>query len=376
MHTHTSQSTRERLHNRPRTWTVVVLSAALILAQLALVGQAAARTRRSTARTVVSHAGAHRVSVAHARAAAEPKKHSKKHSKLKPNRKHKKTTHKHPVKRSTKNGSVHKSATPAVPASAGSAAAASASGPSTVTAGAGSSSSTSPLVTPSGTVLFDGSAISSWWLNQSATASRVQSVPDPTGAAGTAQQFTTYNSDVAPLTPTNNPRSQLCTPEIFKSGQQYWESFEIYVPTSFTFSKTGWLFLESAVYGQPWQGQAPLTISIENGAFRFQRNGVGTHPWQIAWTTPVVKGQWYRFTWHFDLSTSGWVELYVNDVQQPLLNGSAQVMRLPIATLDSSDSKGPWYSQEQVYYQHNAYPSATLDFKDYKVGTTQVAAES
>ena len=95
------------------------------------------------------------------------------------------------------------------------------------------------------------------------------------------------------------------------------------------------------------------------------------NPWQIAWTTPVVKGQWYRFTWHFDLSASGWVELYVNDVQEPLLDGKTQVMRLPIAMLDASDSQGPWYSQEQVYYQHGAYPSATLDFKNYAVATTR-----
>ncbi len=65
-----------------------------------------------------------------------------------------------------------------------------------------------------GTVLFDGSSLTSWWLNQSAIPGRVQMVADPDGAANTAQQFTTYNTDVYPLTPTANPRSQLCYPDI------------------------------------------------------------------------------------------------------------------------------------------------------------------
>ncbi len=224
--------------------------------------------------------------------------------------------------------------------------------------------------------MFNGSAISSWWMNQSATTSRVQSVPDPSGAAGMAQQFTTYNTDVAPLTPTVNPRSQLDTPTLFKSGQQYWESFEVYIPANYTFNSKGWVSLESAVYGRPFAGTPPATISIENGMFRFQRNGQGSNRYQVAWTTPVVKGQWYRFTWHFDLAANGWVELYVNDVQQPLENGNTQVMQLPLAMLDASDSQGPWYSQEQLYYQLGTYQSESMFFKNYAVGTTQIAAES
>ena len=154
-----------------------------------------------------------------------------------------------------------------------------------------------------------------------------------------AQQFTTYNTDVAPLTPTVNPRSQLDTPELFQSGQQYWESFEVYVPQTLTLPTKGWISLESAVYGAPFGGTPPATISINDGAFRFQRNGVGTNPFQVAWTAPVVKGQWYRFTWHFDMAANGWIELYVNDVQQQLKSGSSSVLQLPIAMIDKSDEQ-------------------------------------
>jgi Polysaccharide lyase len=340
----TSTWTRERPYNRQRASAVLVLGLALILAQLALAGPAAARTDLSKARTAAGAAGAQQAPAVQRRAAAE-----KTRSRIKANKNHKRTkdhkrvSAKHTVKRSKKSGSAEAS---------------SASG------------------SARGTVLFDGSAISSWALNQSATPTRVLSVPDPSGAAGTVQQFTTYNTDVAPLTPTNNPRSQLCTPQLLKAGQQYWESFEVYAKTTFTFAKTGWLYLETAAYGEPFAGTPPATISIEKGAFRFQRNSIGANAYQVAWTTPVVKGQWYRFTWHFDLSASGWVELYVNDVQQPLQDGKTQVMRLPLAMLDRTDSSGPWFSDEQVYFQHGAYQSASMDFKNYKIGTTQAAAES
>lgn len=237
--------------------------------------------------------------------------------------------------------------------------------------------STSAASSVTGSVLFDGTAITSWWLNQSAAASRVQTVPDPDGAANTAQQFTTYNTDVYPLTPTSNPRSQLDTPmTVLKPGNTYWESFEVYIPQNFTFLENGWVSLETAVYGYPYAGTPPAAISLESGDFRFQRNSHGPDPWQVAWSTPAVKGQWYRFTWHFLFSATGWVELYVNDVQQSLLQGTTLYKQLPINLLDASDYKGPWLSDEQIYYQLGMFPSATAYFKNYKIGTTQLAAES
>ncbi len=77
-------------------------------------------------------------------------------------------------------------------------------------------------------------------------------------------------------------------------------------------------------------------------SFRFQRNAYGSNRWQVAWSAPVVKGQWYRFSWHLLFSAAGWVELYVNDVQQKLKLGTTSVTRMPIALLDPTDSTGPW----------------------------------
>ena len=230
---------------------------------------------------------------------------------------------------------------------------------------------------PAGQVLFDGSSSSSWYLNQSATPTRVATVADPTGAAGSALQFTTENSDIAPATPTDNPRSQLDSPETLQSGQQYWESFEVYVPASFpsTQPANGWLSLQTTAYGAPYGGTPPACLSIENGDFRFQRNAYAPSPYQIAWEEPLVKGQWVRFTWHFLFASNGWIELYVDDKQVELTDGSTQVSQLPMSMIDSTDSQGPWFSDLQNYYVHNEFSSLTILYKDYRIATTQAAAE-
>jgi hypothetical protein len=235
---------------------------------------------------------------------------------------------------------------------------------------------TPPTPTPApGEVLFDGSSPSSWYMNQSASPTRVATVSDPTGAPGSALQFTTLNGDVAPLTPTDNPRSQLDSQEVLRPGQEYWESFEVYLPASFPSSQpsNGFISLETAAYGEPFGGTPPACISIEDGDFRFQRNASAGYA--VAWQEPIVKGQWVRFTWNFLFASNGWIQLYVNDQQVELADGNSQVSQLPMSMIDSTDSYGPWFADLQLYYQHNEFSSLTALFKGFRIATTQAAAE-
>ncbi len=62
---------------------------------------------------------------------------------------------------------------------------------------------------------------------------------------------------------------------MFKPGHTYWESFEVYIPTSLTLPTTGWIGSRAIVYGLPYAGSPPANISIQSGNFRFQRNGYG-----------------------------------------------------------------------------------------------------
>ncbi|MGO9956045.1 MAG: hypothetical protein ACLP50_08695, partial [Solirubrobacteraceae bacterium] len=150
-------------------------------------------------------------------------------------------------------------------------------------------------------------------MNQSATPGRVQQLTgskatavasDGTGSGQTLLSFTTQDSDVFPLTPTSNPRSQLTTPRgTVTEGRPFWESYEVYLPTNFPLARTnlGWLTFGSPFYGAPFAGSPSLGLQLDSGDWRWQGNlyAPGT-AWEIYWQTPATLGKWTRFTWYVD----------------------------------------------------------------------------
>lgn len=222
-------------------------------------------------------------------------------------------------------------------------------------------------------LLFSGNNKGAW-LDQSATSTRIREVAGP--GSGRALRFQAYNGDVFPLTPTTNPRAQLVTPLGVRAGGQFWESYEIYLPTNFPVAGThhAWIGLGSPAYGAPFAGSPTVGLSIVDGDFRFQRNGFASHPWQIAWQTPLVLGRWIRFTWHVLLSGNGYVQLYMNNQPLELTDGTSSSTTLYMPVLDQSNYRGPWFSQLSVYYKHNAFPQVTLYFKDFRIATTEALA--
>jgi len=224
-------------------------------------------------------------------------------------------------------------------------------------------------------LLFNG-ANKSVWQDQSATSTRVRRVWDPSGGPGMALKFTAYNTDVFPLTPTGNPRAQLVTYLPVRPGAQFWESFEVYLPPNFPVAETdkGWLSLGSPAFGQPWKGTPPVSLSIANGDFQFQRNGYATVPWQVAWQTPVVLGQWIRFTWHLRLSQNGFVQLWMNNQPAELVDGVKSSTTLNLPVLDPTNDRGPWISQLSVYFKHNSFRQVTVYFRDFRIATTEALA--
>jgi Polysaccharide lyase len=224
-------------------------------------------------------------------------------------------------------------------------------------------------------LLFNGTNKSAWPVDQSATTARIRKVSNPIGS-GTALRFQTYNGDVFPLTPTTNPRAQLLAPLSNSPGVQFWESYEVYVPTNFPLAAThhGWISLGSPAFGPPWAGTPSVELAIVDGDFRFQRNGYAADPWQIAWQTPVVEGRWVRFTWHVLLSRAGYVQLYMNNAPLELADGSATSTTLYMPVIDQSNYEGPWISQLAVYYKHNMAPKVTLYFRDFQIAKTEALA--
>jgi hypothetical protein len=256
---------------------------------------------------------------------------------------------------------------------------ASASTATTTTATSTKTATSSTTTSSTGTVLFDGTYKKSWGLDQSATQSRVQNVADPTGITGNVLKFTTSQSDVYPLTPTANPRSQLVTPDtILKANQAFWESYEVYLPATFPVAGTytGWLGLGSPFYGAPFNGTPSTGMAIDSGDFRWQANAYAAKPWQVLWQTPVTLAKWIRFTWFIKPSASGFAELYVNDQPVSVTYAGVKQNGAALPVIDPTDNVGPWASQLQVYYQANMLSSATVYFKNFKIATTQQAVES
>jgi hypothetical protein len=227
-----------------------------------------------------------------------------------------------------------------------------------------------------GRVLFNGTTLAGW-INQSASPTRVQEVPDPSGARGAVLQLTAKNGDIAPLTPTDNPRAQLITPNnIVKAGVPFWESYEVYVPMSFSITESdgGWLALGSPFYGPPYNGTPSIELIIANGHYYWSTDPSGPAGSRLLWSSRVAFGKWTRFTWHVVPATRGFAELYVNDrpIRVTYDGRTGDGVRIPV--IDATNYKGPWFSQLSVYYEHNAYPSLTVDFKNFRIGTTEAAA--
>lgn len=243
-----------------------------------------------------------------------------------------------------------------------------------------------PSPPPTGAVLFDGTRYASWPLDESAVrgggaGSRVQEVADPGGGSDTVLRFTTLNTDTnSPLggtlaTPNSDPRSQLSSPTVYVAGQEYWTSYQLWIPNGSPLANaTAWTQQGEVLFGAPFNGGPPFAIGVSyianygtltNGAYLSWRDDDLN---AYLWTTPVanVLGRWMRITWNFVVATSGKVTLYVNNTQ---------VANISSGALDSADNVGPWFANLNLYYQHNEFTTATVYYKNFKIATTQAAAE-
>jgi hypothetical protein len=222
---------------------------------------------------------------------------------------------------------------------------------------------------------FDGT-VQSAWFNQSAPG-RVTQLTGFDGLSGPVLRLVAYNGDVAPLTPTDNPRAQLVSPSIIQSGDVLWESFRMFLPKSFpSGSPAKWMVLWTQAYGPPFNGSGPGGLGVRGSRLEMDLNGYAPVPWKEVWSVPIPRGQWVRYTVHFLFSPDGWIELYVNGREQWLQEGTApRTHHLLLSLDDPSNNGGPNSARIMVYYSHNGFVKATAYFADFKIGTTRAAVE-
>lgn len=214
-------------------------------------------------------------------------------------------------------------------------------------------------------LLFNGSRISDFSLMQAAPGA-IQEVPDPVGSGEPSLQMTVNDRDVAPITPTDNPRAQLLSPPLIENGDEFWLSTKFLIPQSFP-TVNGWMSLME-IHGPPFNGSSPWQIEVVNGKLQWMRNG--TYHWDVPWQMPLVKGSWVNVLLHERFASDGFVEMWING--QPV-SFFGRETRLAMKTMDSSNSSGANSAKIMQYREEGMFESASVFFGSLKLGLTREA---
>jgi Polysaccharide lyase len=220
---------------------------------------------------------------------------------------------------------------------------------------------------PAGELLFSASTIDEFNGNQSAPGA-VTEVPDPTGSGKTVIKMTTDESDVYPVTPTSDPRSQLLSPEMIDPGEEMWWHTSFYLPNDFPTWVPGWVNILEGPYGKPFGGSPPFNISADEDEIR----------WQVTRQT----GKWVDVLVHFRFARDGWVELWIDGQQITFFDQDrhnpleiAPTTKLAYQTMDDSNDQGPNFLVAQNYREQGMFDSLTVYHGSTKVGTTRASVE-
>jgi hypothetical protein len=238
-----------------------------------------------------------------------------------------------------------------------------------------------PGGTPANGLLFSGSKISDFALNQSAPGA-VSEVPDPAGGGEEVLRMSVENSDVAPITPTDNPRAQLLTPAFVEPGEETWWHTRFYLPRDFPNEVPGWLTVLEGPYGYPYDGSPPVSISVDDEEIRFQRDD--TYRYDVPWHEPIVRGRWVDVLFHTGFGADGFVELWIDGQRVTFFDspgdprpfnpsGEAPTQRLQMATRDHTNDGGPNFFVIQNYRKADMFESLTVYHGATEVGTTRAA---
>jgi Polysaccharide lyase len=232
---------------------------------------------------------------------------------------------------------------------------------------------------PDGSLLFYGSKIGDFAMNQSAP-DAVGEVSDPAGSGQSVLKMTVDNSDVAPVTPTSDPRAQLLSPSIINDGDEFWWSGEFFLPEDFPTSVPGWLTVMEGPYGRPFDGTPPWHIEVNGQHIQWQRND--SYDWDIPWQMPLVRNQWISVVVHERFANDGWVEMWVDGQQITFFdsnsfnpNEEAATTRLPMQTRDHSNDGGPNFTVIQSYRKADMFDSVSIFQGPMAIGTSKASVE-
>lgn len=232
-----------------------------------------------------------------------------------------------------------------------------------------------PLPNLSADLLFDGSRLSAFAQLQAAPGA-ITEVADPLGSGATNFRFTVKDSDVYPITPTEDPRAQALSTSFIKSGDEIWLKTKFMLPSDLP-SVPGWMSLVS-IYGPPFDGPSPWRIGIDSNELHWQRNG--SYGYDVPWRMPLVRGRWITVLLHERFASDGWVEMWIDGAQIAFFatggynpDHHPQTERLAMATMDSSNDGGSNHAKIMQYRQAGMFNSTSVYFGPLRVGTSRAS---
>jgi len=206
----------------------------------------------------------------------------------------------------------------------------------------------------------------------------ITEVLDPLGTGETVLRYTVDDGDVAPITPTENPRAQLLTPDMFNPGDELWLKTKFLVPADFP-TVDGWMTLLS-LYGSPFNGPSPWHVEIVGDDLHWTRNS--TYGFDVPWQMPLPKGVWVTVLLHERFATDGFVELWIDGQQVTFFAGGTHnpsghlpTTKLEMQTVDRSNNGGPNSVRVAQYRKVGMFETATIYYGKLLIGSTRAAVE-
>lgn len=226
-------------------------------------------------------------------------------------------------------------------------------------------------------LLFSGSKIEDF-RGVHAAPGAIAEVRDPAGSRATVLRFDVSNRDVYPLTPTENPRAELLSPDIVRPGRSVWLATKFLVPTDFPVVRSGeWVSLV-AIYGAPYRGSSPWNLELAGNSLQWQRNE--TYGFDIPYKAPLVRGRWTRVLIHERFSTHGFVAMWIDGrpiefFGEGTYNPSHHrpVRRLKMATRDRSNGAGRNSARIMQYRKAGIFREGSIYFGPLRVGRTRAS---
>ena len=219
------------------------------------------------------------------------------------------------------------------------------------------------------------------WMDRAHADRLTTSNAGPVRAGSHAAKFTVYNSDVAPLTVSENPRAQLNygagEQGRFCAGDERYIAFSQYFPPNFTdHPGGGWTQMVSIGWGHPYGStQSPVSTVVDDhptlmgDRIRMSLNGT------VQWSEVLQRGVWYDFTYHIKFSRNpsvGYIEMWKNGQRVTFANDQQTIFT---NTLPTTNAPSCGNLQVPNYYMAGMTSSQTIYYDEVKVGTSYAAVQ-